>query len=102
MNYTIEDNLCFLEELAKTLKVNPVEEKEVCLISGAELEKKYVTLNCGHKFNYKDIYNEVVYQKKTTRITWCFPNLAFLGCESGLLASSCQEIDMVLGSCFLV
>lgn len=65
MNYTIEDNLCFLDELAKTLKDSPVEEKEVCLISGAELEKKYVTLNCGHKFNYKDIYNEVVYQKKT-------------------------------------
>ena len=40
------------------------EEKDnICLISNDKLEVNYITLGCGHKFNYLDLYNEVVYQK---------------------------------------
>ena len=36
---------------------------ERCLISNKPLEINYITLNCNHKFNYKNIYNEVCKQK---------------------------------------
>ena len=36
---------------------------EKCLISNKPLEINYVTLNCNHKFNYNNIYNEVCKQK---------------------------------------
>ena len=36
---------------------------ERCLISNNPLEINYITLNCNHKFNYKNIYNEVCKQK---------------------------------------
>lgn len=34
-----------------------------CLISNKPLETNYITLNCSHKFNYDNIYNEVYRQK---------------------------------------
>ena len=42
------------------------EEKEnddICLISYENLTEDHVTLQCGHKFNYKYLYDEVVSQK---------------------------------------
>lgn len=36
----------------------------VCLISGDPLEPRHVKLNCGHTFNYENIFNEVYRQKK--------------------------------------
>ena len=36
---------------------------ERCLISNKPLEINYITLNCNHKVNYKNIYNEVCKQK---------------------------------------
>ena len=38
-----------------------------CLIDGLTLKKNFITLDCGHKFNYISLYNEIVYQK-TKRI----------------------------------
>ena len=64
MNYVIEGGLNFMEELNKQIS-NKEEKKEVCLISGNELDEKHITLNCGHSFNYKFLYNEVKYQKNT-------------------------------------
>ena len=64
MNYLIEGGLNFIEELNKEIN-NKEEKKEVCLISGNELDEKHITLNCGHSFNYEFIYNEVKYQKNT-------------------------------------
>lgn len=37
--------------------------KEKCLISNELLETNYITLKCRHKFNFKELYNEVVEQK---------------------------------------
>ena len=38
--------------------------EETCLISDESLEDNYITLNCGHKFNYDSIYNQI----KTSKI----------------------------------
>ena len=35
----------------------------ICLIDGNKLENNYITLDCGHRFNYISLYNEVFYQK---------------------------------------
>ena len=64
MNYLIEDGLNFMEELNKEIN-NKEEKKDVCLISGNELDEKHIILNCGHSFNYEFLYNEVKYQKNT-------------------------------------
>mgnify|MGYP001499998453 FL=1 len=39
------------------------EEQRTCLISGNKLEKNHIKLSCGHKFNFHNIYNEVIKQK---------------------------------------
>ncbi len=36
----------------------------MCLITNEKLDRNYIKLDCGHKFNYVPIFNEVVYQKK--------------------------------------
>jgi hypothetical protein len=41
---------------------SPTEDK-VCLISGEPLEEEPVVLECGHQFNYFNIFNEVYRQK---------------------------------------
>ena len=38
-------------------------ENNTCLISNKELTDNYITLNCGHKFNYLELYNECFIQK---------------------------------------
>jgi hypothetical protein len=37
--------------------------KERCLISDELLDNNYITLMCNHKFNFLELYNEVVEQK---------------------------------------
>ena len=39
------------------------EEEEVCLISNEPLTENFITLQCGHKFNYDPLFNEVYQQK---------------------------------------
>lgn len=39
------------------------ESNEKCLISNELLSVNYITLECNHKFNYTELYNEVVEQK---------------------------------------
>ena len=36
---------------------------EICLISNKPLIDNYIVLDCKHKFNYEDLYNEYKYQK---------------------------------------
>ena len=68
MQYNIEDNFDFYSELLKIK--NGMEEpklkedgENVCLISNIQLTDKYVTLTCGHKFNYIPLYHDVYNQK---------------------------------------
>lgn len=44
------------------------EDKNKCLITYEELTDKFVELNCGHKFNYIPLFNDLVnYKKKFNR-----------------------------------
>ena len=50
LNYLNEDNESY-------------ESNEKCLISDELLQNNYITLECKHKFNYLELYNEIVEQK---------------------------------------
>ena len=59
----------FNKKLMEMLCEEEEDDDKYCLISNVELEKDYVELVCGHKFNYSSIYNEVYNQKhKTTHL----------------------------------
>jgi hypothetical protein len=38
-------------------------DSDLCLISYEKLEDDYITLQCGHKFNYEPLFNEIYTQK---------------------------------------
>lgn len=51
-------------ELFKNLLNEDVKDEDnKCLITNENLNDNNIELNCGHKFNYEALYNEVVYQK---------------------------------------
>jgi len=68
MNYIKNINSkSFFDELNKVIYQNDEDDKEknydnICLISYEPLEKNHIKLICGHKFNYKSIFNELKYQ----------------------------------------
>jgi hypothetical protein len=68
--YNIEGDIDFFEELYKSLNENEdIDEKLEdnnynCLITNQPLVDKYVSLDCGHKFNYIPIYNDIFNHKK--------------------------------------
>ena len=65
-NYIIEDELDFFAELQKSLNENENENEneELCLLSKEPLIKdETIVLECGHKFNYISIFNEIKQQK---------------------------------------
>ena len=64
-NYVIEDNFNFYEALEDSDNDDD-KDAEICLISHKTLDENAITLNCNHKFNFFDIYKEVVNQKKKT------------------------------------
>ena len=60
----MQNTVDFNSELLKMLCEDEDENDDnICLISGVPLEDKYITLCCGHKFNYIAIYNEILNQK---------------------------------------
>lgn len=71
--YNIEGGLDFYTELYKSLDIEECEEKteednNKCLITNQLLIDKYVTMNCGHKFNYIPLYHDLVNHKKKFNI----------------------------------
>lgn len=67
--YNIEGGIDFFAELYKSLDIEESEEKSdedknKCLISNQQLTDKHLELNCGHKFNYIPLYNDLVNHKK--------------------------------------
>jgi hypothetical protein len=63
--YNIEGGINFFDELYKSLQDDEGEEnyEEICLITNEPLTDKYVSLNCGHKFNYIPLYNDIINHK---------------------------------------
>ena len=58
LNYLNTESQCFNDNIKSNNN-----SCELCLISDEPLESNYITLNCNHKFNFIEIYNEVVEQK---------------------------------------
>ena len=64
VKYNIEGGLDFYTELYKSLDIEEGEEDEnKCLITNQPLTDKYVTMECGHKFNYIPLFNDLVNHK---------------------------------------
>lgn len=67
--YKIEGGIDFFAELYKSLDIEENNEKteeddNKCLITNELLTDKFIKLNCGHKFNYIPLYNDIVNHKK--------------------------------------
>ena len=67
--YITEGGLDFFSELYKSFYIdedaeNKIDESNLCLITQEQLTDKYIELNCGHKFNYIPLYNDLVNFKK--------------------------------------
>jgi hypothetical protein len=61
-----QSNNIFFEQLYNSLDSvdsNNSIEDDICLISFEKLKEPIITLDCGHKFNYGPIYNDVYNQK---------------------------------------
>jgi len=63
--YKIEGGIDFFNELYKSLddESEQFTENNICLITNEPLIDKFVTLKCGHKFNYIPLYNDLVNHK---------------------------------------
>jgi hypothetical protein len=63
--YNLENNIDFYAELYKQLESDNVESNEgYCLITNAPLIDNFVELECGHKFNYEPLYNDIKNHKQ--------------------------------------
>jgi hypothetical protein len=67
--YLIEDNINFYSELHKSLdenesNLNNEEEDNNCLITSMPLKDYYITMECGHKFNYIPLFKDIENHKK--------------------------------------
>jgi hypothetical protein len=45
---------------------NNSNQDDICLITKEPLQDNFITLDCGHKFNYLSLYNELLKQKANT------------------------------------
>jgi hypothetical protein len=59
--YNIEDSISFFDELEK--EVVPTTDEKICCISHLPLEEDFVTLECGHTYNYVYLFHEL-YNKR--------------------------------------
>lgn len=80
MNYIIPDGFDFYKELKNEIdsKENAIQtDDNLCLIDGTPLKETSITLDCGHKFNYVSLLNDV-YEEKYSR----FKNYAYYSYSS--------------------
>jgi hypothetical protein len=85
-NVKIEDNVDFFAELKSALE-HPQENTTMiiqdgsnCLITHDILEDNYITLTCGHKFNYLPLYHEVVKQKTQSILETAYLSVSQIKC----------------------
>jgi len=69
VKYNIEGGLDFYAELYKSLDIDESEEKteedeNKCLITNQQLTDKHIIMECGHKFNYIPLFNDIINHKK--------------------------------------
>ena len=66
--YVVEGGIDFFAELYKSLddeenNHKTDEDNNICLITNKPLTDKFVEMNCGHKFNYLPLYNDLLNHK---------------------------------------
>ena len=77
MNYCTPAGFNFYEELEKATNNNNNSDN-VCLIDGSTLiEDSYITLNCGHKFNYTNILNDAKEDKYSRAKNYSYYSSAY-------------------------
>ena len=59
----MDNKALFMKYLMDNTNNTNNENKERCLISDELLDANYITLMCNHKFNFLELYNEVIEQK---------------------------------------
>ena len=69
VKYNIEGNIDFYDELYKSLDIEEnnhktEEDLSLCLISNEQLVDKHFTMECGHKFNYIPLFNDIKSHKQ--------------------------------------
>ena len=79
--YNIEGGIDFFSELYKSLDIEENSQKieeddNLCLITNQPLVDKHVILECGHKFNYIPLFNDIKNHKQKFNI--------FEGCNTKL------------------
>lgn len=94
INIEVEDDLDFFSELKKelsnlTFDTNKNDEN-FCLLSKQPLNDNYITLECGHKFNYESLYKEVLQQKISNPLEVTYVNINEIKCPY------CREISVGL------
>jgi len=67
--YTTEGNIDFYDELYKSLDIEEnnhktEEDLSLCLITKEQLVDKHFTMECGHKFNYIPLFNDIKTHKQ--------------------------------------
>jgi len=71
LHYEVEDGLDLnffealkcMQSVQSVQSAQPLVEENACLITNVPLSSFHVTLECGHKFNYEPLYQEVMRQK---------------------------------------
>lgn len=69
-NYKIEGNIDFYAELYKSLDdtdenvIVSTNDENKCLITDSPLTDKFVTMKCGHKFNYEPLFKDILNHKQ--------------------------------------
>ena len=63
MNYIIEDTVNFYDQLNNNIDDDCSDDCNTCLITYEPLLSDFVTMECGHKFNYTPLFNDVLNHK---------------------------------------
>jgi len=66
-NYIVEGNIDFYNELYSSLDINDEDinnNENLCLITNLPLIDKFISMECGHKFNYIPLFNDIKNHKQ--------------------------------------
>jgi hypothetical protein len=63
MNYIIEDNVNFFDQINGDIDDDCSDGQDKCLITYEPLLSDFVKMECGHKFNYVPLFNDVLNHK---------------------------------------
>ena len=82
MNYIIEGNIDFKKLLHEPDNFDESHNSnEVCLLTGERLTLNNMKLACGHRFNYKALYNELYATLDLAKYAHFMPRCPYCRCK---------------------